>query len=148
MMMCLGVFPFGSNLLGTLWASWTSWKSISFGRLGKFSFIICSNKFSVCSCCSSLSGTPINSDIGTFQVVPEVPKPLFIFLNSCFFLFFWMDVYFFCSKLLLCVLVSFLSLLVPWTFGFISLRLFFLFLTKLNQICEHFDYQGFELSIR
>ena len=29
MMMCLGVFLFESNFFGTLWASWTSWKSIS-----------------------------------------------------------------------------------------------------------------------
>ena len=47
MMMCLGVFLFGSNLFGILWASWTSWKSISLTRLGKFSFILCSNKFSI-----------------------------------------------------------------------------------------------------
>ena len=58
MMMCLGVFLFGSNFFGTLWASWTSWKSNSFARLGKFSFITYSNKFSTSSC-SSPSGTPI-----------------------------------------------------------------------------------------
>ena len=59
MMVCLGVFLFGSNFFGTLWASWTSWKSIFFARLRKFSFIICSNKFSISCCCSSPSGTPI-----------------------------------------------------------------------------------------
>ena len=32
MMMCLGVFFFGSNFFGTLWASWTSQNSISFNR--------------------------------------------------------------------------------------------------------------------
>ena len=31
---------------------------------------------------------PYDSAIGNFKVVLEVPKPLFIFLNSCFFLFF------------------------------------------------------------
>ena len=56
-MMCLGLFLLGSNLFGTLWASWTSWKSISFARLGKFSFIICWNKFSIFWSSSSLSGT-------------------------------------------------------------------------------------------
>ena len=30
-----------------------------------------------------------------FKVVPEVPKPLLIFLNSCFFILFWLNVYFF-----------------------------------------------------
>ena len=59
MMMCLGVFLFGSNFFGTLLASWSSQKSISFARLEKFSFIICSNKFSISCCCSSPSGTPI-----------------------------------------------------------------------------------------
>ena len=56
-MMCLGVFLFGSNFFGILWASQTSWNSISFAKLGKFSFIICSNKFSTSS--SSPYGTPI-----------------------------------------------------------------------------------------
>ena len=31
-MKCLGVCFLGSNFSGTLWASWTSWKSISFAR--------------------------------------------------------------------------------------------------------------------
>ena len=30
-----------------------------------------------------------------FKVVPEVPKPLLIFLNSCFFILFLLNVYFF-----------------------------------------------------
>ena len=29
------------------------------------------------------------------KVVPEVPKPLLIFPNSCFFILFWLTVYFF-----------------------------------------------------
>ena len=58
-MMCLGVFLLGSNFFGTLWASWTSWKFVSFARLGKFYFIICSNKFSISCSSSSPSGTPM-----------------------------------------------------------------------------------------
>ena len=58
-MMCLGVFLLGSNFFETLWASWTSWKSVSFARLGKFSFIICLNKFSISCSSSSPSGTPM-----------------------------------------------------------------------------------------
>ena len=77
--MCLGVFLFASNFFGTLW---TSWKSISFAILGKFSFIICSNKFSMSCCCSSPS--PNNSDIGVFKVVLEVPKHLFSFFEFLF----------------------------------------------------------------
>ena len=68
-MMCLGVFLFGSHFFGTLWASWTSQKSVSFARLGKFSFIICSNKFSI-SCSSSspscFSFSPCDLDVGMF----------------------------------------------------------------------------------
>ena len=58
-MMCLGVFLFGSNFFGTLWASWTSWKSVSFARLGKFPFITFSNKFSMSCSPTSPSGTPV-----------------------------------------------------------------------------------------
>ncbi|KAF6119851.1 hypothetical protein HJG60_010237 [Phyllostomus discolor] len=47
MMMCLDVFLLGSSCFRTLRASWTSWKSISFTRLNKFSI----------SCCCSPSGT-------------------------------------------------------------------------------------------
>ena len=58
MMMCLGVFLFRSNFFGTLWASWTSWKSISYARLVKFFFIICSSKVSI-SCSSSSPLAPL-----------------------------------------------------------------------------------------
>ena len=67
-MMRLCVFLFGLNFFGTLWASWTSWKSISFTRLGKFSFIICSNKFSMFCCCSSPSGTPMIQILECFRL--------------------------------------------------------------------------------
>ena len=58
MMMYLGVSLFGSNFFGIL-SSWASWKSISLARLGKFSFIICSTKFSISCSSSSPSGTPM-----------------------------------------------------------------------------------------
>ena len=35
MMMCLGVFLPGSSFFGTLWASWTSWKSFFLHQIGK-----------------------------------------------------------------------------------------------------------------
>ena len=71
-MMCFGVVLFGSNLFGTLYASWT-YMSISFAKLGKFRFIIFSNKFSVSCSSSSPSGISIILDVGTFEVVPEAP---------------------------------------------------------------------------
>ena len=70
---------------------------------------------------------PYNSDVGTLKDVLEVPKPLLIFLNSCFFVLFWLDVSFFWSIPLIWVWVSFPSLLVPCTFSFISLRTAFIF---------------------
>ena len=121
MMMCLGVFLFGSHFFETLWASWTSWKSISFARLGKIFFIICSNKFSIACSCSSPSGTPYNSDIGMFQVVPEVCKTLFTFLNSCFFILFQLDVYFSLLFQIVALSPGFLLVTVgSWIFCFIS----------------------------
>ena len=68
MMICLGVFLFQSNFFGILWASWTPWKSISFTRLGKFSFIICSNKFPISCCCFSPSHTPIIQILERFRL--------------------------------------------------------------------------------
>ena len=80
---------------------------------------------------------PYNSDIGMFQVVPEVPKSLFTFLNSCFFILFWLDVYFFLLFQIvdLCPF-SFLLLLVPQIFCFISLCVSFIcsFIFQSNSI--------------
>ena len=96
---------------------------------------------------------PYNSDIGTFQVVPEIPQPLFISLNSYFFILFQLDVYFFLFFQIVALSPGFL----PVTAGCLNIllyftldifHLFFHFSTKLNQFCEHFDYQGFKFSIR
>ena len=60
-----------------------------------------------------------------FKVVPEVPKPLLIFLNSCFFILSWLNIYFF-----FCAFESQFplpSLLVPCTFSFVSLSIAFIF---------------------
>ena len=127
-MMCLGVCYFGSNFFGTLWASWTSWTSwkfISFVRLGKFSFIICSNKFSISCCCSSPSGTPVIQILECFRLSQRILSlsSFFWILVSSFWSG-WMFIYSFCSKLLLWSLVSFLSLLV----SFLSLNILLYFI--------------------
>ena len=62
---------------------------------------------------------PYNSDIGMFQVVPEVPKSHFTFLNSCFFILFWLDVYFFLLFQIIALFPGFLPVTVA-LFGFIS----------------------------
>ena len=38
---------------------------------------------------------PYDSDVGMYKVDPEVPKSLLIFLNSCFFILFWLNGSFF-----------------------------------------------------
>ena len=80
---------------------------------------------------------PYDSDVGTFKDVPEVLQPLLIFLNSSFFILFWLNVYLF---LLVQINLSpsfFPSLLVPYMFFFISLlqclHFFLYFGTILNQ---------------
>ena len=145
------MFLFGSNFFGTLWASWTSWKSISFARLGKFSFIICSNKFSI-SCCSSPSGTPIIQILEHFRLSQRILS-LFSFLGFFVFVVIPLDVYFFLlfqiidmSPGFLPVTVGSLNILLYFTLG--TFHLFFHFSTKFNQFCEHFDYPGFKFSIR
>ena len=88
-----------------------------------------------------------------FTLLKRVPKSLFIFLDSCFFLFFWMDVYFFLlfqtvalSPGFVPVSVGSLNILLYFTLGI--LHLFFHFANKLSQFCGHFNCQGFEFSVR
>ena len=122
-MMCLR-----SNFFGTYWAPWISWKSISFARLRKFSFIICSNKFSICCSSSSPSGTPIIRMLEHLKMSWR-----FLSLSSFFWILVysfhsgWMFISSFCSKLLILVPGSFLWLLVPCTFSFVSLSIGFIF---------------------
>ena len=125
MMMCISVFLFGSNFFGILWASWTC-MSISFIRLGKFSFIIFSNKFSISCYCLSPSGAPMIWMLECLKLSQR-----FLSLSSFFWILVssfcsgWMFISSFCSKSLIWVPVSFSSLLVPCVFFFISLRIAF-----------------------
>ena len=56
-----------------------------------------------------------------FEVVPEIPKPLPIFLNSCFFILFQLDVYFFLLFQIIDLSPSFL----PITVGSLNILLYF-----------------------
>ena len=63
-----------------------------------------------------------------FKAVPEVPKTLLTFLNSCFFIVFWVNVYFFpLLQIVDLSPISFPSLLVPCILFFISLCIAFTF---------------------
>ena len=82
--MCLRVFLLGFILYGTLCASWTIF-AISFSMLGKFSTIISSKFFSYPFFFSS-SGTPYSSNVGAFDIVPEVSEIILSSLHSCYFI--------------------------------------------------------------
>ena len=128
MMMCLGVCFLGANFFGTLWASWTSWKSISFARLGKFSFIIFSNKFSISFCYSCPSGTPIICILEHFRLSQRFVKvsSLFQILVSSFWSG-WMFIFFLLFQIIalspgfLPITVGSLNILLYFTWGILHL---------------------------
>ena len=72
--MCPGMFPLGFFLYGTLCASWP-WLTISFSTLGKFSAIISSKIFSFLFFLFFF-WDPYNSNVGAFDIVPEVSETI------------------------------------------------------------------------
>ena len=110
-MMCLGVCFLGSNFFESLWASW---KSVSFSRLGKFSFIIFSNKFSI-SCCSS---SP--SDTSMIRMLAHLEMSHRFLILSLFFLGGW---FFFFVVLIGCFLLHYVQI-IDLILGFIYFLLF------------------------
>ena len=82
--MCLDLFLLEFILYGTLCTSCT-WVTISLPMLGKFLTIIFSNIFSGPFFFSSSYENSINSNVGAFNVVPEVYETV---LNSFFFVLF------------------------------------------------------------
>ena len=80
--MCLDLFLLEFILYGTLCTSCT-WVTISLRMLGKFLTIIFSNIFSGPFFFSSSYENSINSNVGAFNVVPEVYETV---LNSFFFI--------------------------------------------------------------
>ena len=83
--MCLGMFLLGFILYGTLCYSWT-WLTISFSMLGIFSTIISSKIFSYTFFFSSSSGTPYKSNVGMFDIVPEVSETILHSFHSFYFI--------------------------------------------------------------
>ena len=84
---------------------------------------------------------PNDSDVGMFKVVLEVPKPLLNFLNSRFFILFWLSVYLF----LLLQIIDLIPGFLPFTVGTLYIFLYFTlhrlhvfpnFVTILTEFCE------------
>ena len=82
--MCLGVFLLGFILFGTPWVSRT-WVAISFPILGKFSTIILLKYFLMAFLFVFFLDS-YESNVGVFDIVPEVAEVVLISFNS-FFLF-------------------------------------------------------------
>ena len=126
--------------------------SLSFARLGKFPFIMFSNKFSISFSPYSPSGTPVIWMLEHLKLSWRFLSPSSFFLNSCFSILFWLNVYFFLLLQTIDLSPSFLpitvgSLCIFLYFNFHSFHFFLDFATILNQFCEHPDYQCFELCI-
>ena len=146
-MMCFDVLLFGSNLFGTLCASYTC-MSISSAKLGK-PFIIISNKFSISCSSSSPSGTImiwifallemsqvflsfssffkilVLSGLVECLFLPYVPNPGFLpfSLVPCGFFFILLSVTFISSLMLLPYSMSSLSILITSALNSASDRL-------------------------
>ena len=82
-----GMFLFGFMLYGTLCASWT-WVAISFPMLWKFLALIFLNYFLRPFLLLFFFWDPYNSNVGVFNVVPEVSEAVLISFHSLFFILF------------------------------------------------------------
>ena len=120
-MMCICMFLLRSNFFGILWAPRTSWNCISFARLRKFSFIICSNKFSISWSSYSPSGTLMIQMLECLKLSQRFLCLSSFFLNSCFFILSWLDVFFF----LLFQIIDLGPGLLPFAVGSLYIFLYF-----------------------
>ena len=77
--MCLGVFCLGFILFRTLWVSWT-WMAISFPILNYYLL-----KYFLMPFLFVFFWDSYDSNVGTFNIVPEVSEIVLISFNSFFF---------------------------------------------------------------
>ena len=73
-------------------------------------------------------------------------------LNSCLFILFWLNVYFFLLLQIVDLSTGFLPIIVGFLYIFLyfilySLHFFLHFATELSHFCDHPEYQCFELCI-
>ena len=141
-MICLGVFLLGSHIFRTLWASWTSWECTSVARLGKFSFIFFSKKFSISCSSSSLSGIPMIQILECLKLSQRFLSLSSFFLSSCVFILFRLNVCFFLLFQIVDLSPGFLLFTVGSLYIFLyctlyTLPFFLNFATILNHFCEH-----------
>ena len=124
-MICLGVGLFASILFGTLCASWTC-MSISFTKLGKFTFIIFSNRFPISCSFSSPSDTPMMQMLDLLkwsQRLLTLSSFVWIHFSSC--CSDWSFYAFLCSKSLIWFSASPILLLFHCKLFFISVSVSF-----------------------
>ena len=82
---CLGMFPLRIILHGTLCASWT-WLTISFSMFRKFSTIISSKNFLIPFLFLFFFLDLCNSNVGTFDMVPEISETVLMSFHSFSFI--------------------------------------------------------------
>ena len=107
-MMCLGVGLFGFLLIGTLCHSWIC-VTFSLIRLGKFSIITFSNRFSIPCSSSSPSGIPIMWILLRFMLSCTSLNPSSFFLSLFLFLALSRCLFYFvlqCPDPILCLIKS------------------------------------------
>ena len=142
----------GSKFFGTLWASCLDFLEVYFlCQIGEV-FHYFSNKFSVPCSSSSPSGTPMIRMLEHLKLSQRFLSLSSLFSNSCFFILFWLSVYFFLLVQTVDLCPRFLpitigSLYIFLYFTLYSLHFFLYFVTILNHFYEHPDYQCFELCI-
>ena len=95
---------------------------------------------------------PYDLGVGTFGDVPEVPKPILVFLNFFFFILFWLNVYLFLMFQIVGFNPGFLhfsvgSLLIILYFTYCTLHFFLYFVAILKEFSEHPDTQCFESDL-
>ena len=111
-------------LYGTLCASWT-WLTISFSMLKIFWTVIFSKIFSYSFFFFFFFWGPYNSNVGVFDIVPEVSETILISFHSFYFvLLFRSYFYHYTFQLTICSSALDILMLIPSTVVSISVTLF------------------------